>query len=76
MSDRILMRTSSYDRPSVNLTPDREPRCRYHNRYGDPCPNPSLDPDPLAIQICIRHLSEAIALYREHASRITNDQEK
>lgn len=72
----VLWATTPPDHPSVNLTPpDREPRCRYHNRYGDPCQNPSLDPDPLSIQICVRHTREVLDLIRDHRARFHADRE-
>lgn len=61
---------------AVNLTPpDREPRCRYHNRHGNPCHNPSLDPEPMAIQICVRHVREVLDLLRDHRARYQNRRE-
>lgn len=69
--------TSSTGGDIVNLTPApyREPRCRYLNRLGDPCVNPSLDPDPNAIQICVRHVREVLDLLREHRARYQAAQE-
>lgn len=50
-------------------TPDREPRCRMRNALGDPCPSPALDPDPKAVQICMKHAGKVIQLVAEHRAR-------
>lgn len=46
-------------------TVEREPRCRMLTRLGDRCPNPALDPDPAAVQICVRHAARVLELVRE-----------
>ncbi len=43
----------------------REARCRYLRRDGDRCPNPALDPDEKAIQICGKHAAKVMQLVAE-----------
>ncbi|MGH3381349.1 MAG: hypothetical protein ACRDP6_42120 [Actinoallomurus sp.] len=47
---------------TITAAPERKPRCRYHNRRDDPCPNEVIDPDPGAPQICVRHAFEGTQL--------------
>ncbi|MCW2900624.1 MAG: hypothetical protein JWO67_2889 [Streptosporangiaceae bacterium] len=44
---------------------DREPRCRMLDRHRNPCPNPAMDPDPKAIQICVSHAAAVIELIND-----------
>jgi hypothetical protein len=48
--------------------PERAARCRYHNRRDDPCPNPAIDGDPNAIQLCPSHALRAAQLLVEHGA--------
>lgn len=43
----------------------RKPRCRLLNELGDRCLNPSLDPDPGAVQICPSHALKGAQLLEE-----------
>lgn len=68
------MATTSTPADSLVSLAEREPRCRMRNRLNDPCPNPSVDPDRKAVQICARHMGEVIALYREHLAKTATHQ--
>jgi hypothetical protein len=39
-------------------------QCRYLNRWGEQCTAESVTPDPDIIQLCTRHLGEALRLLR------------
>lgn len=43
----------------------RQPRCRMSDRLGDRCPNPSINDDIKAVQICARHALAAARLLAE-----------
>jgi hypothetical protein len=47
----------------------RVPRCRMLDRLNNRCQNPSLDPDPKAVQICITHAARVMELVRETRRR-------
>lgn len=49
---------------AVSGTP-RKPRCRLLTDLGDRCLNPSLDPDPGAVQICVHHAFQGAQLLEE-----------
>jgi hypothetical protein len=40
-----------------------------HDRKGNRCPNPALDEDPEAVQICAKHAARALQLVAEHKAR-------
>lgn len=46
------------------MTADRIPRCRLRIRLNNPCANPSLDPDPNAVQICGMHAARVMELIK------------
>lgn len=53
-------------------TPDRIRRCRMRDRLGNPCPNPTLSDDEMAIAICGKHAAKVMELVREKLNRRTS----
>lgn len=50
---------------TMTIAPERVPRCRMLNRQLNRCPNPVLDPDPKAAQICVAHAARVMTLVAE-----------
>jgi len=45
------------------------PQCRMTRSNGERCTGEALDRDPKAVQICMRHAGEVMALVNERARR-------
>lgn len=53
---------------TATVATKRAARCRMHDRLDNPCPNPVIDEDPNAIQICPSHALRAAQLLVEHGA--------
>ncbi|WP_433699082.1 hypothetical protein [Nocardiopsis sp. CA-288880] len=61
--------TTKPTRPSAAAPPTSRATCRMTTARGNRCTGEPLDPDPKAVQICIRHAGEVMALINEKRNR-------
>ncbi|MGI5232880.1 hypothetical protein [Actinoallomurus sp. CA-142502] len=45
--------------------PERKARCRYRDRFDNPCANEVADDDPASIQLCPSHALRAVQMLAE-----------